>query len=280
MGSSPKPDQTESSQARTSAFAVRLLVLVPAYDPGALLVETAGALLEVHPDVWVLLNGSTDGSDTGLESLFGAHEGFRVLRRTVNLGKGATLLEWARRAAIQGLTYILCFDADGQHPPDMVREFRRQSERHPHSMIMGEPRFGADAPIERVYFRRISNALARLETFGSLRCDSLFGMRVYPLADFLRAFSKTSRGRGYDSDAEMAVRLIWGGLAVIRVDTPVLYPDRKSGGVTHFRYGRDNLVLSWMHLRLLSEALGIAWGRFFSRAPSSRLESGSKNVCK
>ena len=147
-------------------------------------------------------------------------------------------------------------------------------------MIMGEPRFGADAPIERVYFRRISNALARLETFGSLRCDSLFGMRVYPLADFLRAFSQTSWGRRYDFDAEMAVRLIWGGLAVIRVDTPVLYPDRKSGGVTHFRYGRDNLVLSWMHLRLLSEALRMTCARFFARTPSPRLGPGFKNDCK
>jgi hypothetical protein len=138
-------------------------------------------------------------------------------------------------------------------------------------MIMGEPRFGADAPIERVYFRPISNALARLETFGSLRCDPLVAMRVYPLADFLRAFSKTSRGRGYDSDAEMAVRLSWAGLAVTRVDTPVLYPGRKKLGIRIFRYVCDNLILSWMHLRLLSDALGMAWARFCARTPSPRL---------
>ncbi len=203
-----------------------------------------------------------------------------MLRRTSNLGKGATLLEGAQLGAGEGFTHILCFDADGQHPPEMVHEFRRRAERHPDSMIMGEPRFGADAPIERVYFRRISNALARLETFGRMRCDSLFGMRVYPLKDFLRAFAQTSWGRGYDFDAEIAVRLIWAGLAETRVDTTVLYVNRKAGGVTHFRYGRDNLVLSWMHLRLLSEALRIAWARIFIRRASPRLGSGFSNTCK
>jgi glycosyltransferase involved in cell wall biosynthesis len=279
MGSSLEPEQNEAYQVRSSACAVRLLVLVPAYNPGALLAQTAGALLEVHADVWVLVDGSTDGSDFGLESLFGAHQGFRVLRRTSNLGKGATLLEGAQQGAGEGFTHILCFDADGQHPPEMVHEFRRQAERHPDSLVMGEPRFGADAPIERVYFRRISNALARLETFGRMRCDSLFGMRVYPLKDFLRVFSQTSWGRGYDFDAEMAVRLIWAGLTETRIDTPVLYLNRKAGGVTHFRYGRDNLVLSWMHLRLLSEALRIAWVRIFRRRASPRLGSGFSNPC-
>jgi hypothetical protein len=90
MGSSPKTEQTEAYQVRASACAVRLLVLVPGYSPGALLAQTAGALLEVHADVWVLVDGSTDGSDAGLESLFGAHQGFRVLRRASSLGDAGT----------------------------------------------------------------------------------------------------------------------------------------------------------------------------------------------
>jgi hypothetical protein len=61
-------------------------MLVPAYNPGGLLAQTAGALLEVHADVWVLLDGSTDGSHSGLESLYGAHQGFRVLRQASSLG--------------------------------------------------------------------------------------------------------------------------------------------------------------------------------------------------
>jgi hypothetical protein len=33
----------------------------------------------------------------------------------------------------------------------------------------------------------------------------------------------------------------------------VKYLSAEEGGVSHFRYGRDNLLLSWMHLRLMLE---------------------------
>ncbi len=237
----------------------RLLVLVPAYNPGVLLVETARALLAFHPDVWVLVDGSTDGSDAGLESLLGDPPGLRVLRRSSNSGKGTALLEGAQKAAKDGFTHILSFDADGQHPPELVPEFERRCEQCPHALIMGEPIFGSDAPLERVYFRRIANALALVETFGRLRCDSLFGMRVYPLQAFLNAFSETRFGRGYDFDTEIAVRMVWSGVAVVGVRTPVRYPKKDAGGVSHFRYGRDNLALARMHGRLLLEGFARAF---------------------
>ena len=72
----PQPS-TQSS----GAVDVRLVVLVPAYNPGGILIETVRALLAFHPDVWLLVDGSTDGSDLGIESHLGAHRGFRVLRR-------------------------------------------------------------------------------------------------------------------------------------------------------------------------------------------------------
>jgi hypothetical protein len=95
---------------------------------------------------------------------------------------------------MQGLTHILCFDAVGQHLPGMVREFRRYSETHPDSLTMGELRFGADATIERVYVRHLSNALVHLETFGRMRCDTWFGIRIYPVKEFFRAFFQASWG--------------------------------------------------------------------------------------
>ena len=234
---------------------VRLLVMVPAFNPGPLLVETTRALLAFHPEVWVLVDGSADGSDVGLEALLGEPPGLSVLRRSSNSGKGATLLSGAQAAAEKGFTHILTFDADGQHPPQLVPEFKNRCEQCPHALIMGEPIFGRDAPLERVYFRRIANALAFVESFGRLHCDSLFGMRVYPLKPFLSAFSETRWGRRYDFDTEIAVRMVWNGLSVIGVKTPVRYPDKGAGGVSHFRYGQDNLALARMHGRLLIGAL-------------------------
>ena len=48
-----------------------------------------------------------------------------------------------------------------------------------------------------------------------------------------------------------AVRLCWRGVRPINIPAPVRYFSRAEGGVSHFRYGRDNVLLTWMHLRLL-----------------------------
>lgn len=249
----PSSDRDLVSVVRASG--PRILVLVPAYNPGPLLRETVAGLLASHSDVWVLVDGSTDGSDVGIESLFREAPGLRVLRRETNLGKGATVFEGAQIALREGFTHVLCVDSDGQHPVHKVLEFKRLCELHPKALLMGQPEFGSDAPLERVYFRRLANACAFVETAGKIRCDSLFGMRVYPLEALLKAFAQTKRGRRYDFDSEIAVRMVWDDVSVIEVRVPVRYPEAAVGGVSHFRYGRDNLDLLWMHLRLLSESM-------------------------
>jgi glycosyltransferase involved in cell wall biosynthesis len=228
------------------------LVLLPTYNSGVRLAQT---LREAHAEwhaVWVVVDASTDGSDTDAESL--GLEGVKFLRLPQNAGKGAAVLVALQAAQAEGFTHALVMDADGQHPAGRVPDFKRVSQLRPDSLIMGEPRFGGDAPIERVYFRRLGNFLARLETGGRLRWDSLFGMRVYPIPALLRAFSKTRYARRYDFETEIAVRMVWGGVEVVGLCAEVRYINRNEGGVSHFRYVRDNLVLAGMHGRLLFEA--------------------------
>ena len=57
--------------------------------------------------------------------------------------------------------------------------------------------------------------------------------------------------RRYDFDAEAVVRLCWAGVPAVNLPAPVRYLTREEGGVTHFRYGRDNALLTWMHTRLM-----------------------------
>jgi len=59
--------------------------------------------------------------------------------------------------------------------------------------------------------------------------------------------------RRFDFDPEAAVRLCWQGVPVINRPAPVRYFRREEGGVSHFRYVRDNLLLTWMHTRLFLE---------------------------
>jgi hypothetical protein len=61
--------------------------------------------------------------------------------------------------------------------------------------------------------------------------------------------------RRFDFDTEALVRLCWSGVRAISRPVPVRYFRRDEGGVSHFRYGRDNLLLAAMHARLIGELL-------------------------
>ena len=54
----------------------------------------------------------------------------------------------------------------------------------------------------------------------------------------------------FDFDPEAPVRLAWRGVRPINLPAPVRYLSAEQGGVSHFNYLRDNLLLTWMHTRL------------------------------
>lgn len=85
--------------------------------------------------------------------------------------------------------------------------------------------------------------------------DPLFGFRVYPLEALVRAFGGTGGARRYDFDPEIAVRLAWAGTPKIDLEAECRYLGRELGGVSHFRYVRDNLNMVLMHTRLICALL-------------------------
>lgn len=142
-------------------------------------------------------------------------------------------------------------DADGQHPADKIPLFMEQSRLHPLAMVLGRPGFDASAPLLRVRGRMISNWWANFETMGAGIGDSLFGFRVYPVLPLLELMRRQRWMRRFDFDPEAAVRLCWSGVRPINIDAPVKYFSREEGGVSHFNYLRDNVLLTFMHIRLL-----------------------------
>ena len=99
----------------------------------------------------------------------------------------------------------------------------------------------------------MSNWWANLETVGLGIDDSLYGFRVYPIAELIAVMRHQPWMRRFDFDPEAAVRLVWHGLTPVNVKAPVRYLKPEEGGVSHFNYLRDNVLLSWMHLRLIVE---------------------------
>ncbi len=229
------------------------VVIVPSYNPGALLFDTLRAARAMWNPVWVVSDGSTDGTPARLHALAAADAGLRVFELPHNQGKGAALLHALQAARAAGFTHALTMDADGQHPAQLIPAFMRASAARPDAMILGRPVFDASAPLLRVRGRRVSNAWANLETLGAGIGDSLYGFRVYPIAELVAVMQAQRWMRRFDFDPEAVVRLAWRGVAPVNIDAPVKYLAAAEGGVSHFRYGRDNLLLTWMHFRLMIE---------------------------
>ncbi len=224
------------------------VVILPSYNSGPQLARTMCAAREFWSPVWAVIDGSEDDSAREARNL--GDDGFRVLELEKNTGKGAAVLHALRAAHREGFTHALVMDADGQHPAGSIREFMELSEAHPESMILGVPVFGPDAPAERVKGRMVGNFFATIETLGRGARDSLFGFRIYPVAPALKVLESTRSGRRFDFDTVLTVRLTWAGISAINRPVPVTYPAKADGGVTHFRYLRDNLLLTRVHVRL------------------------------
>lgn len=252
------------------------LVLIPSYNSGPLLEKTVRDALARWQPVWVVVDGSTDGSEQPIEELASTMSGLRVVRRDTNGGKGAAVLTGAEEALKCGYSHALVMDADCQHAPEMIETFLATSQAHPEHFIVGQPVFGPEAPQVRLQGRKISVMLVRFETLGHAVRDPLFGFRVYPLRALVDTMRRTSGARHYDFDPEVAVRMVWNGVPTINLPAPCHYLPRAAGGISHFHYVRDNVRMVWLHTRLIVEFLLWRWwfaARHRRRRAASRSSS-------
>ena len=195
--------------------------------------------------------GLVDGRPTALRSACRPRRTCRKRGSCSRNQERAPRLLHGLRAAVAQLPHVLTMDADGQHAVGTSRHSSYVGEQ-PDALVLGTPIFDATAPRLRVVGRRISNWWANLETLWEGIGDSLFGMRVYPAAALLQVMESQRWMRRFDFDVEAAVRLVWGGARPVNLPAPVRYFRPEEGGVSHFKYVRDNALLSWMHLRLFS----------------------------
>ncbi|MFN0129296.1 MAG: glycosyltransferase family 2 protein [Verrucomicrobiales bacterium] len=231
------------------------LVLIPSYNTGPRVLETVRRALTRWEPVWVVVDGSTDGTTELLQAEAAREPHLHVFVLPRNSGKGAALLHGLQEARRLGFTHALAMDADGQHPAESILDFMALSCDHPDAVILGRPVFDVSVPAERLFGRRISNFWANLETLWLGIEDSLFGFRVYPIEPLVQIMKHTRFMRHFDFDPEAAVRLVWAGHRPLCLPAPCRYFSPAEGGVSHFHYLRTNTVLAWMHARLVVGAL-------------------------
>lgn len=232
---------------RTTLTRKDVLVVIPLYNHAKTVAEVAAGAVEQGFDVLVVDDGSSDNPGAEIKK-----QGCAFIRHPVNRGKGAAILSGAQYADVNGYSYIVTIDADGQFLPEDIGLLTGEVEKGSAggTIIVGNRMMDGSAPVSSHFGRKFSNFWVRLES-GVQVDDSQTGLRLYPVKELLAlpVFS-----RGYAFEVEVLVRAVWAGLSIRSVPVRVVYPEGDER-VSHFHKIRDNFRISMLHTWLVSRSL-------------------------
>ncbi len=195
-------------------------VVIPCLNEEATIGQLVGEVRRFLPVVFVVDDGSTDGT-AGFAEMAGAE----VLRHPINGGKGAALQTGWRKARERGFQWALAMDGDGQHSAEDIPAFLETAERSRAALVVGN-RMGEAArmpwlryAVNRWMSRRLSQAANRALP------DSQCGFRLMNLEAW-SALPITATH--FEIESEVLLAFLAGGQAVEFVPIRVIYKRERS----------------------------------------------------
>jgi glycosyltransferase involved in cell wall biosynthesis len=225
----------------------RPCAVIPVYDHEHAVGRVVAELARNSLPCILVDDGSGEPCARELRRLAAAMPAVTLIRLPENRGKGAAVTAGLGAAREAGYSHALQVDADGQHSLADVPRFVAAARETPAALICGRPVFDASIPKARRYGRYLTHVLVWLNTLSLEVPDAMCGFRVYPLGPVLELLGRERLGSRMDFDIEILVRLHWRGVRMRWLPTRISYP---ADGVSHFRMGLDNLLISRLHARL------------------------------
>ena len=207
----------------------RLLTALPVYNEAAHVLPVLDEVLRFAPDVLVVDDGSTDGTD---ELLRGRGD-IRVVRHAENRGYGAALATAFQAARDGGWDGLVTIDCDGQHQPRLIPDFAATLATGGADIVSGS-RYLASFPGDTAppAARRRINAEITAEInarLGLAITDAFCGFKAYSRRALERLRPTET---GYAMPLEVWVQAVAAGLKVVELPVPLVYLDlaRSFGG--------------------------------------------------
>jgi polyprenyl-phospho-N-acetylgalactosaminyl synthase len=157
-------------------WAAQLGIVVAAFNEGRALECVVARLRERYPTVIVVDDGSSDDT-SAVAHRAGAH----VLRHPINLGQGAALQTGIDYALSLGCSYVVTFDADGQHDADEIPAMVQPLIDKRAQVVLGSRFLGRTVNMPRakaitlwlaIRFTRITTGLRVTDTHNGFRAFS------------------------------------------------------------------------------------------------------------
>lgn len=247
--------------------------VIPTYQNAKTLLKVVADVHRVVDTVFVVDDGSNDGTAALLDKASGNERPEKVLTHPKNCGKGAALKTGLTYARQQGFRYAVTVDADGQHRADDIPALLKAVEEEPDALAIGSRGLQHEnMPAKSTFANRFSNFWFALQTLQRLP-DTQSGLRVYPLR---RLHGLRWMSARYEAELTLLVFSAWAGVKLLPVPVSVYYPPRDQR-VTHFRPGRDFTRISVLNTLLCFLMVVYGWPRIFCR----QIARGVKGVfCK
>lgn len=235
--------------------------VIPTYQNAKTLLQVVADVHRVVDTVFVVDDGSNDGTAALLDKATGNERPEKVLTHPKNCGKGAALKTGLTYARQQGFRYAVTVDADGQHRADDIPALLKAVEEEPDALAIGSRGLQHEnMPAKSTFANRFSNFWFALQTFQRLP-DTQSGLRVYPLR---RLHGLRWMSARYEAELTLLVFSAWAGVKLLPVPVSVYYPPRDQR-VTHFRPGRDFTRISVLNTLLCFLMVVYGWPRIFCR---------------
>lgn len=244
--------------------------VIPTYQNAKTLLKVVADVHRVVDTVFVVDDGSNDGTAALLDKATGNERPEKVLTHPKNCGKGAALKTGLTYARQQGFRYAVTVDADGQHRADDIPALLKAVEEEPDALAIGSRGLQHEnMPAKSTFANRFSNFWFALQTLQRLP-DTQSGLRVYPLR---RLHGLRWMSARYEAELTLLVFSAWAGVKLLPVPVSVYYPPRDQR-VTHFRPGRDFTRISVLNTLLCFLMVVYGWPRIFCR----KIARGVKGV--
>lgn len=235
--------------------------VIPTYQNAKTLLKGVADVHRVVDTVFVVDDGSNDGTAALLDKATGNERPEKVLTHPKNCGKGAALKTGLTYARQQGFRYAVTVDADGQHRADDIPALLKAVEEEPDALAIGSRGLQHEnMPAKSTFANRFSNFWFALQTLQRLP-DTQSGLRVYPLR---RLHGLRWMSARYEAELTLLVFSAWAGVKLLPVPVSVYYPPRDQR-VTHFRPGRDFTRISVLNTLLCFLMVVYGWPRIFCR---------------
>jgi glycosyltransferase involved in cell wall biosynthesis len=211
---------------------MRAAIVIPAFNEARTIRDIARRSLQQCDKVFVIDDGSTDGTGEALKGL-----PVVLLRHEVNRGKAAALWTGFASALAEGTDVVVTLDGDGQHRPEDVPRLMDAAHIYPHRLIIAARLRGRDK------YPRTRNFANRLADFwvswaaGHSVADSQSGQRLYPAALLESISLRHDEKAAFTLESEIIIEAARRGYTCVGV--PILAIYDPAGRCSHFRPVRD-----------------------------------------